>query len=398
MEWTLNPLRREILKDDHRFKVVVAGRRFGKTYLALMWLCLGEIEANERRWFIAPTYRQGKMIAFPVLRQIFRDRAKVNESELKVTLSNGAEICIKGADNEDSLRGAGLNRVVLDEYAMFKNHVWQEIVLPMLATTQGDAMFIGTPDGYNSLYDLYLKGQSDPEWMSWQYTTIEGGFVEDSEIDRLKSNMDGRLYRQEMEASFETTGNRAAYNFDRDIHIKKADGLTTERFIGMDFNVDNNSAVIACVYSDGTIHYYDEIRQSNSNTEAMSKEMRKRWGLHPIFPDPAGKARSTTSNRSDHQILKDNGFQVIARVAHPTQKDRLSALNRMLLDAKDRVKMTIDPSCKYLIKDLEQTQRDKKGGISKKDDAMTHFLDACSYYIELKHPIVQRVGTSVAWN
>jgi hypothetical protein len=398
MEWTLNPLRREILKDDHRFKVVVAGRRFGKTYLALMWLCLGEIEANERRWFIAPTYRQGKMIAFPVLRQIFRDRAKVNESELKVTLSNGAEICIKGADNEDSLRGAGLNRVVLDEYAMFKNHVWQEIVLPMLATTQGDAMFIGTPDGYNSLYDLYLKGQSDPEWMSWQYTTIEGGFVEDSEIDRLKSNMDGRLYRQEMEASFETTGNRAAYNFDRDIHIKKADGLTTERFIGMDFNVDYMSAVIACVYTDGTIHYYDEIRQSNSNTEAMSREMRKRWGLYPIFPDPAGKARSTTSNRSDHQILKDNGFQVIARVAHPTQKDRLSALNRMLLDAKDRVKMTIDPSCKYLIKDLEQTQRDKKGGISKKDDAMTHFLDACSYYIELKHPIVQRVGTSVAWN
>lgn len=398
MNWTLNPLRREILLDPHRFKVVVAGRRFGKTYLALMWLCLGNIEANERRWFIAPTYRQGKMIAFPVLRQIFRGRAKINESELKVTLPNGAEICIKGADNEDSLRGAGLNRVVLDEYAMFKSHVWQEIVLPMLATTQGDAMFIGTPDGYNSLYDLYLKGQSDPEWMSWQYTTIEGGFVADDEIDRLKSNMDGRLYRQEMEASFETTGNRAAYNFDRDVNVRKAEGLTSERFIGMDMNVDYMSAVIACVYTDGTIHYYDEIRQSNSNTEAMSREMRKRWGLHPIFPDPAGKARSTTSNRSDHQILKDNGFQVIARVAHPTQKDRLSALNRMLLDAKDRVKMTIDPSCIYLIKDLEQVQRDKKGGIDKSNPELSHMLDACSYYIEYKHPIVQRVGTSIAWN
>jgi len=398
VNWTLNPLRREILLDPHRFKVVVAGRRFGKTYLALMWLCLGNIEANERRWFIAPTYRQGKMIAFPVLRQIFRGRAKINESELKVTLPNGAEICIKGADNEDSLRGAGLNRVVLDEYAMFKSHVWQEIVLPMLATTQGDAMFIGTPDGYNSLYDLYLKGQSDPEWMSWQYTTIEGGFVADDEIDRLKSNMDGRLYRQEMEASFETTGNRAAYNFDRDVNVRKAEGLTSERFIGMDMNVDYMSAVIACVYTDGTIHYYDEIRQSNSNTEAMSREMRKRWGLHPIFPDPAGKARSTTSNRSDHQILKDNGFQVIARVAHPTQKDRLSALNRMLLDAKDRVKMTIDPSCIYLIKDLEQVQRDKKGGIDKSNPELSHMLDACSYYIEYKHPIVQRVGTSISWN
>jgi len=398
VNWTLNPLRREILLDPHRFKVVVAGRRFGKTYLALMWLCMGNIKANERRWFIAPTYRQGKMIAFPVLRQIFRGRAKINESELKVVLPNNAEISIKGADNEDSLRGAGLNKVVLDEYSYFKPHVWEEIVLPMLATTKGDAMFIGTPDGYNVLYDLYLKGQSDPEWMSWQFKTTEGGFVDDDEIDRLKSNMDGRLYRQEMEASFETTGNRAAYNFDRDVNVRKAEGLTSERFIGMDMNVDYMSAVIACVYTDGTIHYYDEIRQSNSNTEAMSREMRKRWGLHPIFPDPAGKARSTTSNRSDHQILKDNGFQVIARVAHPTQKDRLSALNRMLLDAKDRVKMTIDPSCIYLIKDLEQVQRDKKGGIDKSNPELSHMLDACSYYIEYKHPIVQRVGTSISWN
>jgi len=398
MEWKLNPLRKEILLDDHRFKVVVAGRRFGKTYLALMWLCLGKIEANERRWFIAPTYRQGKMIAWPVLRQIFRDRAKINESELKVTLPNNAEISIKGADNEDSLRGAGLNRVVLDEYAMFKSHVWEEIVLPMLATTQGDAMFIGTPDGYNSLYDLYLKGQSDPEWNSWQYTTIEGGFVEDSEIERLKSNMDGRLYRQEMEASFETTGNRAAYNFDREVNIRKADTLTSERFIGMDFNVDYMSAVIGCVYTDGTIHYYDEIRQTNSNTEAMSRDMKSKWGLHPVFPDASGKNRSTTSNRSDHQILRDNGFQVTAKTANPPVKDRLSALNRMLLDAKDRVKMTVDPSCTYLIKDLEQTQRDKKGGIDKSNYELSHMLDACSYYIEYKHPIVQRVGTSISWN
>ena len=273
MQLTINNAREEILNDQSRFKVIVAGRRWGKTVLALMWLCLGDILPNERRWFIAPTYRQGKMIAFPLLRQLFRGRAKINESELKVTLPNEAEICIKGADNEDSLRGAGLNRVILDEYAYFKPHVWEEIVLPMLATSQGDAMFIGTPNGFDTMYELFLKGQSDPEWASWQYKTIEGGFVSDDEIDRLKSNMDGRLYRQEMEGSFESTGNRAAYNFDRDIHIKKADSLTGNRFIGMDFNVDYMSAVFACEYTDGTVHYFDEIRQMNSNTESMAKEM-----------------------------------------------------------------------------------------------------------------------------
>lgn len=399
IDWTINAARKEILRNPARFKVIVAGRRWGKTVLALMWLCLGDILPNERRWFIAPTYRQGKMIAFPLLRQLFRGRAKINESELKVTLPNEAEICIKGADNEDSLRGAGLSRVILDEYAYFKPHVWEEIVLPMLATTQGDAMFIGTPDGYNVLYDLYLKGQSDPEWASWQFKTIDGGFVSDDEIKRLKANMDGRLYRQEMEGSFESTGNRAAYNFDRDVHIKKADELTQNMWWGMDENVDYMTAVIACQYTDGTVHYFDEIRQSNSNTELMAKEMKKRYpNVHDVFPDPAGSARSTTSHRSDHQILKDYGFRVYARKAHPSHRDRLNALNRKLIDANDKVGMTVDPKCKYLIKDLDQVQRDKKGGIDKSNIELTHAFDACSYPIEYKFPIIKRVGKSIAWN
>ena len=398
MQLTINNAREEILNDQSRFKVIVAGRRWGKTVLALMWLCLGDILPNERRWFIAPTYRQGKMIAFPLLRQLFRGRAKINESELKVTLPNEAEICIKGADNEDSLRGAGLNRVILDEYAYFKPHVWEEIVLPMLATSQGDAMFIGTPNGFDTMYELFLKGQSDPEWASWQYKTIEGGFVSDDEIDRLRANMDGRLYRQEMEGSFESTGNRAAYNFDRDIHIKKADSLTGNRFIGMDFNVDYMSAVFACEYTDGTVHYFDEIRQANSNTESMAKEMKKKWGLHPTFPDPAGRARSTTSNRSDHAILREFGYPVYARRAHPAVKDRLACLNKKLLDAKDKVGMTVDPKCKYLIKDLEQCQRDKRGGIDKSNQELSHMIDACSYLLEMKFPVVKKIGTSVLWN
>jgi len=403
LKWRRGKTRREILNDQSRFKVIVAGRRWGKTVLALMWLCSDLIRPGESKWFIAPTYRQGKMIAFPILRQLFRGKAKINESELKVTLPNDAEICIKGADNEDSLRGVGLgmegsNAVVLDEYAYMKPHVWQEIVLPMLAISEGKAMFIGTPNGYNIMYDLYLKGQTDPEWKSWQFKTIEGGFVSEDEIERLRSNMDGRLYRQEMEGSFETTGNRAAYNFDRDIHIKKADTLTGNRFIGMDFNVDYMSAVLACEYTDGTVHYFDEIRQSNSNTESMAKKMLNKWGLHPMFPDPAGRARSTTSNLSDHAILKEFGFPVFARKAHPAVKDRLACLNKKLMNAKGKIGMTVDPKCKHLIKDLEQCQRDKKGGIDKSNQELSHMIDACSYLLEMKFPIVQKIGTSVLWN
>ena len=400
MKWQINKTRKEILKDPHRFKVIVAGRRWGKTHLAIMWLLSPEVTENETRWYIAPTYRQGKMIAWPVLKRLFRhhSEAKINESELSVTLTNGASVSIKGADNEDSLRGAGITKVILDEYAYFKSHVWEEIILPMLATSKGDAMFIGTPSGYNAMYDLYQKGQSDIDWKSWQFKTIEGGFVDDDEIERIKSNMDGRLYRQEMEGSFETTGNRAAYNFDRDIHVKKAEQLSVNRWWGVDENVDYMTAVLACEYTDGTIHYFDEIRQSNSNTETMAKAMKAKYpDVNLVMPDPAGSARSTTSHRSDHAILRDYNFTVRARRAHPSHRDRLNALNRKLMDAKGKVSMTVDPKCKYLIKDLEQVQRDKKGGIDKTQIELTHALDACSYPIEYKWPVIKRVAVSQIW-
>tara|TARA_R110000803_G_scaffold122295_2_gene190307 strand:- start:638 stop:1135 length:498 start_codon:yes stop_codon:yes gene_type:complete len=165
----------------------------------------------------------------------------------------------------------------------------------------------------------------------------------------------------------------------------------------MDFNVDYMSAVLGCEYSDGTIHYFKEIRLTNSNTEEMAKAMKKIAPYAPVFPDSAGSARSTTSNRSDHQILKDFSFQVIAKKANPPIIDRLNALNRMLKDANGRVRMTIDPRCMNLIKDLEQVQRSRDGKINKSDITLTHMLDACSYYIAYKYPIVNRQPLSVEW-
>ena len=111
IDWSVNKTRRDILKDPARFKVIVAGRRWGKTILSLMYLLKDAFQPHERRWFITPTYRQGKMIVFPVLRQMFNSftDAKLNESDMSVTFGNGAELAVKGADNENNQRGVELN-------------------------------------------------------------------------------------------------------------------------------------------------------------------------------------------------------------------------------------------------------------------------------------------------
>ena len=399
IEWTLNKTRKEIIQDPSRFKVIVAGRRWGKTILSLMYLLKDPFHQGERRWFITPTYKQGKMIVFPILRQMFSGfaGAKLNETEMSVIFDNGAELSVKGADNENNLRGVELTKCVMDEMAYIKPHVWEEIIYPMLATTQGSVLFIGTPNGYDIMYDLYSKGQNEPDWKSWQFKTIDGGFVSVDEITRARKTMDGVRFRQEFEASFETSGNRAAWNFDRSIHVKKARELATYKWWGCDFNVMSMSATLACQFTDGTIHYYDEIRLKNSNTEEMARKMKAIDPNIEVYPDPAGSARSTTSNKSDHQILRDFGFLIRAKKSHPSHIDRLNALNRKLLDADGNVTMTIDPKCVYLIKDLEQVQRDKKGGIDKSQIELTHSLDACSYAISYKFPVVSNASRTMKW-
>ena len=399
INWTVNKTRKEILNNPARFKVIVAGRRWGKTVLSLMYLLKDVFQPNERRWFITPTYRQGKMIVFPVLRQMFAgfDNAKLNESEMSVVFDNGAELAVKGADNEHNLRGVELTKAVMDEMAYIKPHVWEEIIMPMLATTQGECLFIGTPSGYDIMYELYSKGQAENNWKSWQFKTIDGGFVPKEEIELARRTMDEVVFRQEFEGSFETTGNRAAYNFDRNEHCAKATDLATYLWWGVDFNVDYMTAVLACQFTDGTIHFFDEIRLKNSNTEELAVAMKKIAPNVECYPDPAGKARSTTSRRSDHQILRDHGFLIRAKKSHPSHIDRLNALNRKLKDAEGRVGMTVDPSCIYLIKDLEQCQRDKRGGLAKDNIELTHALDACSYAISYKFPIRKMIGKTMDW-
>ena len=334
INWTVNSTRKEILNDSSRFKVIVAGRRWGKTVLSLMYL-------------------------------------------LK--------------------EGVALTRCVMDEMAYIKPNVWEEIVYPMLATTQGEVLFIGTPSGYDMMYELYSKGQSEKDWRSWQFKTIDGGFVPKEEIERAKRSMDEVIFRQEFEGSFETTGNRAAYNFERELHCIKTKELSNNLWWGVDFNVDFMTAVLACQYTDGTIHFFNELRLKNSNTEELSIEMKKIAPNIECYPDPAGKARSTTSRRSDHQILRDHGFSIRAKNSHPSHIDRLNALNRKLKDAEGKVGMTVEPSCRFLVKDLEQCQRDKRGGLDKTQMDLTHALDACSYAIAHKFPIRRLIGKSIDW-
>ena len=133
MQVRLKSAQGRVFRHAARFRVLAAGRRFGKTYLALTELCRAAWSPGRVVWYVAPTYKQAKRIAWAPLKQMTRSycAAKPNESELRVDLVTGGSIAIRGADNYDALRGDGLDFVVLDEYASMAPQAWTEVLSPL---------------------------------------------------------------------------------------------------------------------------------------------------------------------------------------------------------------------------------------------------------------------------
>jgi hypothetical protein len=177
VEIRLRHLQGAVFHNDRRFRVLVAGRRFGKTYLAITELCRAAWGKGRVAWYVAPTYRQAKRIAWKPLKDITRPfwAGKPNETDLTIQLTTGGTISLRGADKYDSLRGEGLDFVTLDEYASMHPQAWVEVLRPALADRRGKALFIGTPNGLNHFYDLFQEARTLPDWAAFQYTTEQGG-------------------------------------------------------------------------------------------------------------------------------------------------------------------------------------------------------------------------------
>ena len=193
---------RAIFDDPHRFKAVSAGRRFGKTKLGAL-MCFAVAAQRGRAWWVAPTFGIAQ-IGWRMMRQLAAQvpGVTIRESERMITLPTGGTVQIKSADNPDSLRGEGLDFVVLDECAFLKPETWTEVLRPALADKQGGALFISTPKGRNWFWNIHQRANYDAAWKSFHFTSYDNPFVAKSELDATKEQLPERVFRQEILAEF----------------------------------------------------------------------------------------------------------------------------------------------------------------------------------------------------
>ena len=199
----------EIFNAPERFKVVAAGRRFGKSRLAAWILLIKALQSPSKDvFYVAPTFQQAKDVIWAMLKELGHEViVAAHENTGVLTLVNGKKISLKGSDRPDTLRGVGLSYCVIDEYASIKPQVWEQIIRPALADVKGGALFIGTPAGRNHFWDLYKYAdeENDPEWAAFHYTSFDNPFIDPAEIEAAKKTLSTFSFRQEFMSSFEAS-------------------------------------------------------------------------------------------------------------------------------------------------------------------------------------------------
>jgi hypothetical protein len=418
----------DVFTSDRRFRVLVAGRRFGKTHLALVELCRAAWGNDRVAWYVAPTYRQAKRVAWKRLKQLTKSYWKKwpSETELSIELISGGTIALRGADNYDSLRGEGLDFVVLDEFASMEPAAWTEVLRPPLSDRLGRALFIGTPKGFNHFYGVYERAREAKQeglWATWQFTTEQGGWVAESELELAAAELDARTYEQEYRASFQNlTVGRVYYAFD-DANLREQPYRRDLPFLwSVDFNINPMASVIAQKIPlhrpqefdlhailtgqrpEGArweIQVLTEIVLPDSNTFALCEEFARRLESVPrpitirVFGDASGAQRHSSASQSDWQVVSSflhnlPGVQVTMCVGrtNPTIRQRVTEVNAALCNSLRQRRLFIDPKrCRELIKDLKQVvwAEDSSGNflaqLSRKDPRRTHVSDALGYLV-----------------
>lgn len=384
----LTPPQQMVADDPNRFKVVCAGRRWGKSWLSLREMAKHASQANKKIYYVAPTYRQARQIIWDDLvskLSAVKWVSKINNTDLNIKLKNGSQIFLRSADNYESLRGISIDYLVMDECSDIEVACWSEVLRPALADRQGGAMFISTPKGFNWFYDLWAQAPGHNDWQSFQFTTIEGGNVPPEEIEAAKAELDPRTFQQEFEASFVNFSGLVYYNFDVDRSVIQLEPQVDKRdvlHIGIDFNTQPMSATVA--NWDGlTLHIFDEIEIKGSNTYELADEISARYPNNRIivYPDASGANHKTNAMNTDHNILRQYNFVVKSGRSNPPVIDRVASVNTAFYSGTGEKRLTISPKCKSLIKCL--TRQIYKEGTRQPDKSagMDHMPDALGYLV-----------------
>ena len=402
----------EVAQDTHRFKIICAGRRAGKSVLSRMIILRWATAEQGLYWVVSPTYKQSKMIHWrELLKEVPREWIqKKNEVELSITLKNGSIIELKGAENPDALRGVKLKGLIIDEIASIRNWdwLWSEVLRPTLTDYVAPAVFISTPKGFNHFYDLFELGQGkDSNYKSWRFTSYDNTHISKEEIDDAKKELTEDTFAQEYMADFRKYTGLVYKEFERETHVIEPFDVPYEWNIyrGIDFgstnptvclwfttDPDDNIYVISEHYATGqTIDYHAGV----INSDIHSKKVEATYGdpsgaqwisefaTRGIYITPANKETGTSNDnwvRYGIEKVAERLKKVPGHfVPHLKEGSRQGIQPRLFIF--NTCKETIREFETYRWKEKSVTQAQDLNEPDQPDKANDHAMDALRYMV-----------------
>lgn len=221
--WKLSPIQRAYFESDAKYRTLAGGRRFGKNTVGLASQIDFALRPGHYRWgrddpddvvtwWVAPTYNQAKKYGFQKALEMIPARLIDGDPKrtipFEIPLVNGATMEFYSYDRPESLDGAGVDDMVIDERGYMDDDIWESNLAPMLLDTDGRAAFIGKAAFSEHFVECFERGQraTDPEYASWQATSYDNPFIPDERIDDLFGNLPERVFNREIMAEFDAGG------------------------------------------------------------------------------------------------------------------------------------------------------------------------------------------------
>jgi phage terminase large subunit len=330
---TLHPKQSLIMESLARFKVIRAGRRFGKSTLAIAAVLDHALKnANSLTWIISSTYKQVKTICWRMLKEYTPHETvkKILENELTIELNNGSRIELKGSDNRNSLRGVGLSLVVLDEMAFMDSDVLPSIISPMLIDSPNSkALMISTPLGFNHFWKIYEEAANKKGWERWHFTSYDNPYLDRNEIDEKRKTMSDLQFQQEFLGEFARKTGTVFEGFNRDAHVvfKRLPNKENAIYLSIDWGFGKGHPCCVQMHeinSVGEIYTFDGFMRESLTIEQMTDAIRSMTAgltIRGVFADSARPDLIDAFTRQGFAILPTNKDRElgIAKVAEYMQ-------------------------------------------------------------------------------
>ena len=386
---------------EDKYPFMLGGVGSGKT-TAFCVKAISEAGKNSGKTILLaePTYPMIRDVLQPTFEQVLRQAGfdyeyTATATKYRIYWKKGwCDVIMRSAENY--MRWAGLNLAAggIDEADQLRDdRAWKMLLSRLRDGNTLTAFGSGTPEGFKFVYKYWGDNPIDG-YKLIRGRTEDNIMLPEEFIKSLKDNYDENLLKAYLNGEFVNLQQGSTYyQFTRDNNVKEVKyNPSLPIKVSIDFNVEPMAASIFQTYnSKPFVRVFSEVELHHSGgaellTERMVQEIKGRYPnqKYIAYPDPANQ-RHTSALHTDHDILRQGGFEVKVKPKAPRIIDSVNAVNKLC-----EKNLIIDPSCKGLITDLEQTVN-KQGTreIDKSDKQRTHFTDGLRYAIDYEFPIIK---------